>query len=179
VRPSYRTPAGNLLLSCVDDRNARASEFVAETRIADLPADVVARGSLILADCVGCMVAGSAAPEMRRLVALEADRGKPCATALGRAVRPAEDAAAYVNGTAGTWHDLDEGNLSTRTHAAIQIIPAALAEAKARNLSGARLLEACIFAYEASARLWRATQSRLAATPMNEEIRKKILALLN
>jgi hypothetical protein len=32
------------------------SEFVAETSIADLPADVVARGSLILADCVGCMV---------------------------------------------------------------------------------------------------------------------------
>jgi 2-methylcitrate dehydratase PrpD len=86
-------------------------------------------------------------------VALEADRGKPCATALGRAVRPAEDAAAYVNGTAGTWHDLDEGNLSTRTHAAIQIISAALADAEARNLSGARLLEACIFAYEASARL--------------------------
>jgi len=141
------------------------SEFVAVTRLADLPADVVARGALILADCVACMVAGSAAPEMRRLVALEADRGKPAATALGTVVRLAEDAAAYVNGTAGTWHDLDEGNLSTRTHAAIQIIPAALAEAEAHNLSGARLLEACILGYEASARLWRATESRLAVHP--------------
>jgi 2-methylcitrate dehydratase PrpD len=141
------------------------SEFVAETCLAELPADVVARGSLILADCVGCVVAGSAAPEIRRLVALEADRGNRSATVLGTAVRLAEDAAAYVNGTAGTWHDLDEGNLSTRTHAAIQIIPAALAEAEAHNLSGARLLEASIVAYEASARLWRATESRLAVHP--------------
>jgi len=141
------------------------SEFIATTRLADLPADVVARGSLILADCVGCMVAGSSAPEVRRLLALEAGRGEPSASALGTRVRLSTDAAAFVNGTAGTWHDLDEGNLSTRTHAAIQIAPAALAEAEARNLTGARLLEAIILAYEASARLWRATQSRLAVHP--------------
>jgi 2-methylcitrate dehydratase PrpD len=141
------------------------SEFVATTRLANLPADVVARGSLILADCVGCMVAGSGAPEVRRLLTLEAGRGEPTASALGTPVRLSTDAAAYVNGTAGTWHDLDEGNLSTRTHAAIQIAPAALAEAEARSLTGPRLLEAIILAYEASARLWRATQSRLAVHP--------------
>jgi 2-methylcitrate dehydratase PrpD len=141
------------------------SEFIATTRLADLPADILARGSLILADCVGCMVAGSGAPEVRRLLALEAGRGQPSASALGTPVRLSADAAAYVNGTAGTWHDLDEGNLSTRTHAGIQIAPAALAEAEARSLSGARLLEAIILAYEASARLWRATQSRLAVHP--------------
>jgi 2-methylcitrate dehydratase PrpD len=141
------------------------SEFVATTRLANLPADVVARGSLILADCVGCMVAGSGAPEVRRLLTLEAGRGEPTASALGTPVRLSTDAAAYVNGTAGTWHDLDEGNLSTRTHAAIQIAPAALAEAQARSLTGPRLLEAIILAYEASARLWRATQSRLAVHP--------------
>jgi 2-methylcitrate dehydratase PrpD len=141
------------------------AEFVATTGIADLPADVVARGSLILADCVGCMVAGSTAPEVRRLLALEAGRGEPCATVLGTPTRLAMDAAAYINGTAGTWHDLDEGNLSTRTHAAIQIAPAALAEAEARSLPGDRLLEAIILAYEASARLWRATDSRLAVHP--------------
>jgi 2-methylcitrate dehydratase PrpD len=141
------------------------AQFVAATRLADLPADVVARGSLILADCVGCMVAGSTAPEARRLAALELDRGAPAASVLGGATRLAADAAAYINGTTGTWHDLDEGNLSTRTHAAIQIAPAALAEAEARNLSGAQLLEAFILAYEASARLWRATVSRLAVHP--------------
>ena len=143
----------------------RLAEFVATTGIADLPADVVARGSLILADCVGCMVAGSRVAEVQRLLALEAGRDEPCASVLGTPTRLAMDAAAYINGTAGTWHDLDEGNLPTRTHAAIQIVPAALAEAEARGLPGDRLLEAIILAYEASARLWRATDSRLAVHP--------------
>ena len=97
------------------------AEFVATTRLADLPADVVARGSLILADCVGCMVAGSGAPEVRRLLALQAVAASPLRLCSVLAERLSTDAAAYINGTAGTWHDLDEGNLSTRTHAAIQI----------------------------------------------------------
>ena len=50
------------------------AEFVATTRLADIPADVVARGRLVLADCIGCMVAGAVVPEMRRLAALHADR---------------------------------------------------------------------------------------------------------
>ena len=66
---------------------------------------------------------------------------------------------------AGTWHDLDEGNLSTRTHAGIQLVPAALAEAEMRGLSGASLLEAVILAYETSARIWRATKARLSVHP--------------
>src|SRR5262249_10811061 len=63
------------------------------------------------------------------------------------------------------WHDLDEGNLSTRTHAGIQLVPAALAEAEACVLSGAKLLEAVILAYEAAARIWRATKARHAVHP--------------
>src|ERR687888_515484 len=141
------------------------AQFVTDTNLTDLPDDVVARGRVILADCIGCIVAGSTVPEVRRLVALQRERGGPAAPALGTTLRLAPDAAAFVNGTAGTWHDLDEGNLSTRTHAGIQIVPAALAEAEARGLSGARLLEAVILAYEASARLWRATTSRLAVHP--------------
>ena len=94
---------------------------------------------------------------MRRLLALEQARGgEAVATVLGTAVQLPRDGAAWVNGTAGTWHDLDEGNLHTRTHAMIQIVPAAFAEAEAAGLSGAALLEAVILAYEASARIWRA-----------------------
>jgi 2-methylcitrate dehydratase PrpD len=141
------------------------AEFVAATPLADIPADVVARGRLILTDCVGCMIAGGAVPEVQRLAALQPDRGEPLATVLGTGQHLAADAAAFVNGTAGTWHDLDEGNLSTRTHAAIQIVPAALAEAEARALSGEHLLAALILAYEAGARLWRATTARHAVHP--------------
>src|SRR5262245_1179438 len=141
------------------------AEFVAATRLADIPHDVVTRAHEILADCVGCMVAGAAAPEVRRLIGLQIGRGDPAATVLGTGQRLSLDAVAFINGTAGTWHDLDEGNLSTRTHAAIQIVPAALAEAEAHGLSGERLIVALTLAYEASARLWRATTARHAVHP--------------
>lgn len=119
---------------------------------------------MVLADSIGCVVAGNAVPDMQRLAGLKA-AAPGSSTVLGTRIKTAPDAAAFVNGTAGTWHDLDEGNLSTRTHAGIQIVPAALAEAEARDLSGAQLLEALILAYEASARLWRATDARLAVHP--------------
>jgi 2-methylcitrate dehydratase PrpD len=141
------------------------ADFVAETSFTDIPDDVVARGRLIIADCVACMVVGAVVPEVRRLAALHCDRGATAATVLGTGQRLAADAAAFVNGAAGTWHDLDEGNLSTRTHAAIQLVPAAFAEADARALSGRELLTAVILAYEASARLWRATAARHAVHP--------------
>lgn len=143
------------------------AEFVATTRLNDIPSDVIERAGLILADSIGCIAAGSMVPEMRGLVALQPapGAGKAGATALGTGRRLAAPDAAFVNGAAGTWHDLDEGNLSTRTHAAIQIVPAILAECETRRLSGAALLEALILGYEASARIWRATQSRLAVHP--------------
>src|SRR5215470_11586308 len=141
------------------------ADFVAQTRLTDIPHDVRARGRLIVADCVACMVAGAVVPEVRRLAALQCDRGAPAASVLGTGQRLATDAAAFINGAAGTWHDLDEGNLSTRTHAAIQLVPAAFAEAEARALSGQELLTAVILAYEASARVWRATAARHTVHP--------------
>src|SRR5215470_20274148 len=149
--------------------NATATDelahFIAGTSLADIPADVIDRGRLVLADCIGCMAAGAVVPEVRRLAALQTAKGPGVASVIGTGQMLPADAAAFINGTAGTWHDLDEGNLSTRTHAGIQLVPAALAEAEARGLSGARLLEALILAYEASARIWRATKARHAVHP--------------
>src|SRR6516165_5650617 len=149
--------------------NATATDelahFIAGTSLADIPPDVIDRGRLVLADCIGCMAAGAIVPEMRRLASLKVAEGTGVASVIGTGQMLAADAAAFINGTAGTWHDLDEGNLSTRTHAGIQLVPAALAEAETRALSGAKLLEAVILAYEASARIWRATKARHAVHP--------------
>jgi 2-methylcitrate dehydratase PrpD len=151
----------------VTEQNLLAfTSFVANRRLSELPRDVVERGRLIVADCIGCIVAGVAQPEVRRLLAVEQARGgEPRASVLGSTSRLPADAAAFINGTGGTWHDLDEGNLHTRTHAMIQIVPAAFAAAEASGLTGAALLEAAILAYEVSARIWRATDARLAVHP--------------
>ena len=73
--------------------------------------------------------------------------------------------AAFVNGVASTWHDLDEGNLHTKGHAGVQIVPAALAEAEAEGLSGKNLMLALIAGYEVGCRVYGASAIRLAVHP--------------
>lgn len=142
------------------------AEFVAATPGSAIPSGVRQRAALAVADCVGCMAAGSQAPEVARLAAYCTAHAPTCgATVVGMPATLPPEWAAWVGGTAGTWHDLDEGNLHTRAHAAIQIVPAALAEAEATGKSGAEFLDAFILAYEAAGRLWRATTARLAVHP--------------
>tara|TARA_R110002073_G_scaffold250152_4_gene412927 strand:+ start:201 stop:1607 length:1407 start_codon:yes stop_codon:yes gene_type:complete len=142
------------------------ARFVAETPGSAIPADVRERAALIVADCVGCMVAGSQTAEVTRLARYCAERATDhAATVVGTASQLLPELAAWVGGTAGTWHDLDEGNLHTRAHAAIQIVPAALAEAEATGRSGGAFLDAFILAYEVAGRLWQATRARLAVHP--------------
>lgn len=142
------------------------AEFVAQTPSTAIPARVRQRAALVVADCIGCMAAGNQVPEVARLArycATQAPTGSATVVGMPATLRP--EWAAWVGGTAGTWHDLDEGNLHTRAHAAIQIVPAALAEAEATGKSGAEFLDAFILAYEAAGRLWRATTARLAVHP--------------
>jgi len=146
-----------------DDYLTRLARFAAETPGSDIPPDVRERACLILADSVGCMIGGAGAAEVRRLAARAASDGP--ATAPGLAGGYAPDMAAFIGGTAGVWHDLDEGNLHTRTHAAIQIAPALLAAAEAGGHKGAESVDAFVLGYEAASRLWRAAKIRLAVHP--------------
>ena len=98
--------------------------FVVHTRGETIPREVRARAREMIADCVACMMAGSRAAEVKRLTdSLSARSALEEASALGCTSRLPVEQAAYLGAIAGTWHDLDEGNLHTRTHAAIQIVP--------------------------------------------------------
>jgi len=149
-----------------DDYLTTLAEFVSHTPGEAIPAAVRRRAGLILADCVGCMCAGSRAPEVARLREHLGTRAThPSATVIGTTERMDPDTAAYLGGIAGTWHDLDEGNLHTRTHAAIQIVPALLAEVEGHRRGGREVVDALVLAYEVAGRLWRATSARLAVHP--------------
>jgi 2-methylcitrate dehydratase PrpD len=141
------------------------TEFAAALRFEDIPSEVLERGRTILLDCIGCIVAGQRATEMDALVRIEAARGQGPATVIGRKLGLPREAAAFLNGTAGTWHDLDEGNLHTKGHPGIQILPAAFAEAETKNNSGAELLLSLIAGYEVGCRVYGATAARLAVHP--------------
>jgi 2-methylcitrate dehydratase PrpD len=142
------------------------SGFAATLRFAQLPETVRAHTGWILADTAAAIAAGSAEPEVQALAALH---GEPAAgsgatlVGLGRAA--SADAAALVNGTAGTFLEMDEGNRYSRGHPAVHVLPAALALAEQRGADADTFLAALVAGYEVGSRLGAAAQLRGAMHP--------------
>ena len=144
----------------------RLSAWAAATPLGSLPAVVRERACLVIADSLGVTAHGMQAPEMRELVARHLE-GKPAglASVIGAGRRADPASAALLNGTAGTWIDMNEGNLHAGGHPGIQVVPLAWALAEQEARSGRDLLAAFIVGYEVSARIKRASATRLAVHP--------------
>src|SRR5688572_5782463 len=144
----------------------RLARFAAETKLPDIAAPARDRARWILADCVPVIAAGMQQPEMRTFVERHlAQAASGTAWVIGAKRRAAALDAALLNGTAGTWLELDEGNLFAKGHPGIQVVPAAIALAQEIGASGADLLAAVALGYEASARISRAANTRLSIHP--------------
>ena len=140
--------------------------FCADTSFAALPPGVVERARWILADCLPVIAAGMQVPEMKALVDAHLDGSTAgAATVLGARRRASALDAALLNGTAGTWLELDEGNLFAKGHPGIQVVPAAVAVAEEIGAPGHALLRAVALGYEVSSRIHRAANVKLAVHP--------------
>ena len=85
---------------------------------------------------------------------------------LGTGMRASAMDAGLLNGTAGTFLELDEGNLMIGGgHTGIQVVPAALAVAQEIGASGVDLIVAVTLGYEASSRIIRAAKLRPGIHP--------------
>lgn len=143
-----------------------AAEFIVDTKLSDLAPEALERGRWIVADCIPVIAAGMQTQEMKAFVASHlavAAQGKVWVVGTGRRASALD--AGLLNGTAGTWLELDEGNLFAKGHPGIQVVPAALAVAQERAASGADLLLAATLGYEISARISRASNIRLTIHP--------------
>jgi len=142
------------------------SRFVHRATLPDVPAEAKNRALWVIADCVPVIAAGMQQPEMKAFVAKHlANAASGNAWVIGTGRRAAALDASLLNGTAGTWLELDEGNLFAKGHPGIQVVPAAIALAQEGRVSGADLLLAVALGYEISARISRAAQMRLAVHP--------------
>ena len=137
--------------------------FACRTRLADLPAHVVERTRWLVADSLPVIAAGMQQPEMQALLK-HGFRSGSC-WVVGTGKRADCLAAALLNGTAGTWLELNEGNLIAKGHPGIQVLPAALALAQESGASGAALLMAIALGYEVSSRISRAAQMKISVHP--------------
>jgi 2-methylcitrate dehydratase PrpD len=142
------------------------AEFAAATQLNDISAAARERARWVIADSIPVVAAGMQQPEMKAFVARQLAGAAPgTAWVIGAGKRASALDAALLNGTAGTWLELDEGNLFAKGHPGIQVVPAAVALAQECGSSGADVLKAVALGYELSARINRAGQMRLAFHP--------------
>ena len=139
------------------------AEFACRTRLADLPPKVLERTRWLVADSLPVIAAGMQQPEMQALLKYHSSTGK--SSVLGTGKRAGCLDAALLNGTAGTWLELNEGNLIAKGHPGIQVLPAALALAQEAGASGEALLVAIAVGYEVCSRISRAAQMKIAVHP--------------
>src|SRR5512142_707017 len=137
------------------------------TATADTLSDIAReRARWILADCIPVIAAGMQQPEMRAFVERKlAHAAAGSAWVIGTGRRADMLDAALLNGTAGTWLELDEGNLFAKGHPGIQVVPAAIAAAQEAGASGEGLLIAVALGYEVSSRVSRAARMKISVHP--------------
>lgn len=142
------------------------SEFASAAVLGGLSDGARDRARWVIADSIPVAAAGMQQPEMKALVVKHLAHAAPgSAWVVGAGKRAAALDAALLNGTAGTWLELDEGNLPAKGHPGIQVVPAAVALAQEIGASGADLLLAVALGYELSARISRAAQVKLSVHP--------------
>lgn len=141
----------------------RFSQFAAQLEFACLPAAVRDQTGWILADSIAAIVGGSAEPELRALANTFDASGRATLIGLGRGATV--DVAALVNGSAGTFLEMDEGNRFSRGHPAMHVVPAALALCQQRGASAHDFLSALVVGYEVASRIGAASRLRAAMHP--------------
>ena len=139
----------------------RLSQFVCNLRWDDLNPETRDATRTVVLDTLGAMVAGSRLPENRKLAGMAARMsGTGEATIIGHPDLAGSMLASLANGTAGVALEMDEGNRLGGGHAAIHVVPPALAVAEQVGASGREFLESVIVAYEITSRIGTGTKVR-------------------
>ena len=134
------------------------ARFARATSFEDLPPEVVERTRLVILDSLGAILAGRAEPELQ-------GAGKR----LGKTAKARKGGSplvhAFLDGTAGTMLEIDEGNQYARGHPGMHVVPAILAAARGRRVSGRDAILATALGYEIGARIGIASKLRVTMHP--------------
>jgi 2-methylcitrate dehydratase PrpD len=129
----------------------RLASFVATLDDAAVPDSIGDRASLSIADTVGVILGGTSDPTVAALTADWAAQNRGAATIFGTASqRTSPYQAAFLNGSAGTVLELDEGHRFAAGHPAIHVLPALLADGESEFRTGDELLVSFVAGYEAA-----------------------------
>jgi len=141
------------------------AQFAANFNSAYIPDDVMDRTKLILVDSIGAIVGGAAEPEIRKLADRLCNKPSGACRVIGMQAMADPALAALLNGSAGTFLEMDEGNQFCKGHPGMHTIPACYAWAEESDVSGREFLAAIAIGYEVGARVGIATNLRPAMHP--------------
>ena len=147
----------------------RAVEFAARLTFDDLPADVVLRAKMCLADALAAMIAGRQTASTRIAAELAgAWWPAPEARLVYDGARASAPGAAFANAVAANALDVDDCGIYTWGHPGAQVVPAALALTDRGAHSGKDLLTAIVVGYEIAFRAGRCLNYELTAVASAE-----------
>lgn len=133
--------------------------FAANVRFDDIPRAVIDRTKAMLLDTVAVMLAGSSAPGIDPLVQEFIEWGGVGeSTIAGYAGKIPAPNAAFVNAAMVHALDYDDAHDDAQLHANVCVVPAVLALAEAKRISGRELLVAQVVGLEIACRLSLAGQ---------------------
>jgi 2-methylcitrate dehydratase PrpD len=133
---------------------ARLAAFSAALRYEDLPEAVTAKARVHLLDTLGAAFAGTRAREFGQVLATIEPRGDGAARIWGTELRASRRDAALVNGVAAHVFELDD--TGGCDHSGAVVVPALVAAAEGRAVSGAEFLTAMVVGYEVGRRILEA-----------------------
>ena len=155
-------------MSSAAGENARVEKEVADgirtlldwavrTKAEDIPAPVLRKAVIVIADNVSAMVAARDEPQVKQVHDQLFGEGarEEALVFRGGQRRAGRIQAALANGIAGSWCELDEGYRLAPCHGGLYTLPAVLAEGEAGDLDVAQLLRAAVLSYEVTARIAR------------------------
>lgn len=136
------------------------AQFAATLRYEDIPETVLERARIHILDGLGLAVASTVFPFAGPTLAAveELSGGDKGATVIGRAFRAAPRDAAMANGVLIHGLDYDDTHLQAIVHPTAAVLPAVLALAEERALSGRETLAAFCIGMEAAIRLGAAVK---------------------
>lgn len=140
-----------------DNVTRTLASYIVHARPEDLPAAVRAEACRTLLNWAGCTVGGSHQDAVDVAVrALSPFSGPRLATLLGRSERMDILHAALINGISSHVLDFDDTHLKTVIHPAGPVMPAILALAETRSITGRDLLHALVLGAEVECRIGNA-----------------------
>ncbi len=136
------------------DLEAEIGEFVHALDHRALTDEVLAPLRLAALDCLACILSGRWEAVSLKAIEHATRQGQVGpASIIGHAARVTVEGAALANGTMGHACDYDDVSLTMWGHATAPVLPAVLAIAEARDLSGQDLLLAFLAGLEVEVRL--------------------------